>query len=204
MQRSAAESVRRYIRHLDPGTVFTPAELVQERLGSEQAVRQTLRRLASDGSIRRIAHGYYDVPRSNPRIGKLSPTPEAIVAAHARKTGAIIERPEIEAANKLGLTTQVAARPVYRTNLFSRDLNIAGQRIQLRTSGPRSLARDANPAELVIDALRATGKQRITASEIATLRQFVREHHLAKKLKLRARRAPSWMLRYIDEILAPE
>jgi hypothetical protein len=204
MPRSAAESVRRYIKHLDPGTVFTPAELVQQRLGSEQAVRQTLRRLASDGSIRRIAHGYYDVPRSNPQIGPLSPTPEAIVAAHARKTGAIIERPEIEAANKLGLTTQVAAQPTYRTNLFSRDLNIAGQRIQLRTTGPRSLARDSNPAEFVIDALRATGKQRITASDIATLRQFVREHSLTKKLKLRARRAPSWMLRYIDDILAPD
>lgn len=204
MPRSAAESVRRYIKHLQPGTVFTPAELVQERMGSEQAVRQTLRRLASDGAIRRIAKGYYDVPRSSPRIGPLSPTPEAIVAAHARKTGGIIERPEIEAANKLGLTTQVAAQPVYRTNLFPRELNIAGQRIQLRTAGPRSLARDADPAELVIDALRAVGKQRVTASEIATLRQFVREHDLAKKLKLRARRAPSWMLRYIDQILAEE
>ena len=204
MPRSAAESVRRYIKHLQPGTVFTPAELVQERMGSEQAVRQTLRRLASDGAIRRIAKGYYDIPRSSPRIGPLSPTPEAIVAAHARKTGGIIERPEIEAANKLGLTTQVAAQPVYRTNLFPRKLNIAGQRIQLRTAGPRSLAPDANPAELVIDALQAIGKQHISASDIRTLRQFVRQHDLTKKLKRRAQRAPSWVLRYIDQILAEE
>jgi hypothetical protein len=204
MTRSAAASVRRYIKRLNPGTVFTPAELVQERLGSEQAVRQTLRRLALDGSIRRIAKGYYDVPRTNARIGPLSPTPEAIVAAHARKTGAIIERPEIDAANKLGLTTQVTAQPVYRTNLFPRELHIAGQRIQLRTAGPRSLARDANPAELVIDALQAIGKQRVTASVIETLQRFVREHDLAKKLKQRARRAPSWMIRYIDQILATD
>jgi hypothetical protein len=99
------------------------------------------------------------------------------------------------------LTTQVAAQPVYRTNLFPRELNIAGQRIQLRTAGPRSLPRDTDPAELVIDALRATGKQRISTNEIVMLRQFVRERDLAKKLKLRARRAPSWMLRYIDQIL---
>ncbi len=202
MPKSTAEAVRRYVRRLKPGTVFTPADLLYGRLGSERAIRETLRRLASDGTVRRIAKGYYDVPRINPRIGPLSPTPEAILAAHARKTGAIIERPDIDAANKLGLTTQVAAQPVYRTNLFRRELNIAGQRIRLRTTGPRSLARDADPAELVIDALQAVGKRRITSKEIATLRAFVQDHDLARKLRRRARRAPAWMVPYIDEILA--
>jgi hypothetical protein len=200
--KSAAEAVRRYVRRLQPGTVFTPSELIQARLGPEKAVREALRRLAIDGTIRRIAKGYYDVPRTSPRIGPLSPTQEAIVAAHARKTGGIIERPEIDAANKLGLTTQVTAQPVYRTNLFPRKLNIAGQRIRLRTAGPRSLARDADPAELVIDALQAIGKRRITPKEIATLRDFVRQHDLAKKLKRRAQRAPAWMVPYIDNVLA--
>ncbi|MHB8212908.1 MAG: DUF6088 family protein [Vulcanimicrobiaceae bacterium] len=138
--KTAADAVRRYLKRLEPGTVFTPAELVHARLGSEDAVRQALRRLASAGDVRRLSKGYYDVPRVNPRIGVLSPTPEAIIAAHERKTGATIERPEVDAANKLGLTTQVVARPVYRTNLFPRDLNIGGQCIRLRTAGPRSLA----------------------------------------------------------------
>ena len=204
MTKTTAEAVRRYVRRLKPGTVFTPAELLHERVGSERAVRETLRRLASDGTIRRIAKGYYDVPRTNPRIGTLSPTPEAIVAAHARKTGGIIERPEIEAANKLGLTTQVVAKPIYRTNLFPRELKIAGQRIRLRTSGPRSLARDADPAELVIDALQALGKHRITSKEISTLRHFVHQHALAKKLKRRAQRVPAWMVSHIDQILAED
>ena len=152
-------------------------------------------------SIRRIAKGYYDIPRTNPRIGPLSPTPEAIIAAHARKTGAIIERPEVDAANKLGLTTQVPAQPVYRTNLFPRELNIGGQRIRLRTAGPRSLARDADPAELVIDALQTMGRRHITPKEITVLRKFVREHDLARKLKRRGSRVPTWMVPYIDEIL---
>lgn len=202
--KTAAEAVRRYVRRLHPGTVFTPAELVHQRLGSDRAVRETLRRMAADGSIRRLSKGYYDIPKTNPRIGVLSPTPEAIIAAHARKTGATIERPELDAANRLGLTTQVVARPVYRTNLFPRELNIGGQRIRLRTAGPRSLALDDNPAELVIDALQAIGKSNITEIEIAKLRAFVREHDLAKRLKQRAGRAPSWMLSLIDDILAEE
>jgi hypothetical protein len=200
--RTVADAVRRYLKRLEPGAVFTPAELVHARLGSEDAVRQALRRLAAVGDVRRLSKGYYDVPRVNPRIGVLGPTAEAVIAAHERKTGAIIERPEIDAANKLGLTTQVVARPTYRTNLFTRDLNIGGQRIKLRTAGPRSLTGGADdPAELVIDALQAIGKAHITELEIVKLREFVRGRKLAKKLRQRARRAPSWILPIIDEIL---
>jgi len=54
----------------------------------------------------------------------------------------------------------------------------------------------------VIDALQAIGKRRITPKEIATLRDFVRQHGLAKKLKRRAQRAPAWMVPYIDNVLA--
>jgi hypothetical protein len=201
---TVAEAIRRHIRKLPSGTVFTPAELVRERLGSEDAVRQALRRLAKAGTVRRLSKGYYDVPKTNPRIGVLSPTPEAVIAAHERKTGAKIERPELDAANRLGLTTQVVARPVYRTNLFPRELHIGGQRIRLRTAGPRSLARDADPAELVIDALQAIGKKNITEVEVAKLRAFVREHDLVKRVRQRAGRGPSWTLPIIDDILADE
>ncbi len=203
--RTVADAVRRHLNKLEPGTVFTPVELVHARLGSEDAVRQALRRLAATGAIRRLSKGYYDLPRTSPRIGVLSPTPEAIIAAHERKTGAMIERPEVDAANKLGLTTQVVARPIYRTNLFPRDLNIGGQRIRLRTAGPRSLAGDEDdPAELVIDALRAIGKAHVTEAEIAKLRAFAREHKLRKRLRQRARRAPAWMLAVIDNILTDD
>jgi hypothetical protein len=202
--QTVAKAVRRYVRKLQPGTVFTPAELVRERVGPDRAVRETLRRMVADGLVRRLSKGYYDVPRFNARIGALSPTPGAIIAAHARKTGATIERPELDAANRLGLTTQVVARPTYRTNLFPRELNIGGQTIRLQTTGPRSLARDTNPAELVIDALQAIGRAHITKREVTKVREFVQERGLEKKLRQRARRAPSWMLPIIDDILSDD
>jgi hypothetical protein len=124
------------------------------------------------------------------------------VSAHARKTGGTIQRPDVDAANRLGLTTQVLAKPVYRTNLFPRELNIAGQLIQLRSTGPRALAPDAEAAELVIDALQALGKSRITAADVAKLREFVLQHSLGKKLKRRAQRAPAWTVPYLDAIMA--
>ena len=202
--KTAAWQVRRYVGRLQPGTVFTPAELVRQRLGSDRAVRETLRRMAADGSIRRLSKGYYNVPMTNPQIGVLSPPPEAIIAAHIKKTGATIERPELDAANRLGLTTQVVARAIYRTNLFPRELHIGGQRIKLQTAGPRSLARDADPAELVIDALQALGKAHITDAAVSKLREFVKDNGLTKTLRKRARRGPSWMLPIIDRIVSED
>jgi len=143
------------------------------------------------------------VPRVNPRIGPLAPTTEAVISAHARKTGATIEPTEMAAANTLGLTTQVPAQRVYRTDSFPRELRIGGHRIKLRTAGPRALARDAGPADLVIDALRAIGNRHVSDADIGKLRDFVRKHDLSNELAQRSQRVPAWMLPFIDQILKP-
>ena len=54
--------------------MFTPAELVRDRVGSDRAVRETLRRLVADGTVRRLSKGYYDVPQVNALIGVQSST----------------------------------------------------------------------------------------------------------------------------------
>ncbi len=63
------------------------------------------------------------------------------------------------------------------------------------------MARDADPAELVIDALQAVGKSRVTEVVIAKLREFVHTHNLRKKLLLHSKRAPAWVLSIIDSIV---
>ena len=56
----------------------------------------------------------------------------------------------------------------------------------------------------MLDALQAIGKQHVTETVIKKLRDFVRTHRLAQKLKRRAKRAPHWMLPYIDALLVEE
>jgi uncharacterized protein DUF6088 len=191
---SVARRVASRIETLRPGTVFTPAELVNADLGSPAAVRKALARLVQVGTIRRLSKGYYDVPKVSARIGRLSPTREAIVTAIERKTGAKIERPTLDAANVLGLSDQVVAQPAYRTNLSNRRrIKIGGQTIDLMPTSPRSLRRDSHITEQVIDALKALGPHDVTERHIETLRRVVNTTELRDALQQRAKRAPQWI-----------
>jgi|ERR1700736_447498 len=203
MATSAASRIASHIETLRPGTVFTPAELVNNDLGSPTAVRQTLARLVRAGTIRRLSKGYYDLPKVNQRIGPLRPTREAIVTAIERKTGAKIERPALDAANVLGLSDQVVAHPAYRTNLSNRRrIEIGGQTIELMRTSPRSLRRDSHVTEQIIDALKALGPHDVTESHIETLRRVVTTRALREALQQRAKRAPQWIASVVRRIVA--
>jgi hypothetical protein len=201
---STAEKIRRYVQKLQPGSVFTPAELTKHHLGTPMAIRHALARLTSDGTIHRLRKGYYYLPRVSPLIGELSPSREAVLTAVSRKTGATISRPSLDAANRLGLIDQVVARPEYRGNVpRRRDLEIGGHHITIRPAGVRSVSHDADPTDLIINALKGIGPEHITDTHVQKLRRFVQEHDLVSKLQRRAsQRAPQWMILIIDRITA--
>jgi len=63
------------------GWVFTPAHFSD--LGSRDAVASALKRNRESGLIRQLARGLYDYPRTDPKLGKLSPSPDAVAKALA-------------------------------------------------------------------------------------------------------------------------
>ena len=103
------QRVRRHGR----GWVFTPRDFVD--LASRSNVDTVLHRLVVHGDIRNFARGLYDYPRQHTKLGKLSPTQDQIIHAVARATGDRIWPTGASAANALGLTTQVQAKPWYVT-----------------------------------------------------------------------------------------
>src|SRR5579859_6816774 len=101
------------VRRRGRGAVFTPKDFLD--LGGRAAVDQALSRLAKAGGIRRLARGIYDFPRMSPRLGVLSPAPEAVAKAVAQQTDSAVQVTGAQAANALGLSMQVPAQPVYLT-----------------------------------------------------------------------------------------
>ena len=59
------------------------------------AIDKALSRLATDGTIRRLARGVYDYPKTHPQIGLLSPAPDAIAKAIAGRDQTISEEAAI-------------------------------------------------------------------------------------------------------------
>ena len=103
------------IRGQGRGKVFTPKDFLD--LGSRDAADQSLSRLVKGGEIQRLGRGLYHFPRMNERLGiALGPDLDEIAEALARQTGSRVVPSGAVAANRLGLSTQVPAKPVYLTD----------------------------------------------------------------------------------------
>lgn len=181
----------------EAGRVFTPFDFLD--LGSPHSVGMAFLRLVRGGSLRRLARGLYDVPRSHSLLGELLPTAEAIAQALARKDGAKIQPMEAMAANLLGLSEQVPVKAVFLTDGPGRTVKVGPLTVQLKKRSLRQVGKAASTSSLVFAALRSLGKDHVTNARVAHLRETLNPRdrkRLLKDLPL----APVWMhpyLRYI-------
>ncbi len=196
LTRQLAQRVARWAKK-EPARVFTPADFLD--LGTPHAVGMALSRMVRAAALRRVARGLYDVPRSHPLLGELSPSMDALVQAVARRDGVVVQPPDVEATNLLGLSEQVVAKPVYETNGPSRKLRVGGQEIEFRHRSPRRVTAAAESSNLVFAALRGLGKAHVTLERVAHLQQLLppkQRAQLLKDLPL----APVWMHPFLRHI----
>ncbi len=164
---TAIERVRTTVAAWAPGYVFTPDDLLA--CGTRAAVDQALTRLTRDGSVRRLARGLYDVPRVSARLGALTPTPEAVAEALARRGASRLQVAGARAANALGLSSQVPGRSVFITDGTARTRRFLGQTVELRRAVPRTLEGAGSTAGAVLQALRHLGQDLVTDAVVAHL-----------------------------------
>ena len=195
----AIDKIKRRIIGKGRGAVFTPADFLD--LCSRDSVDQTLSRLTDQGVIRRLARGIYDYPKTSPRLGRLSPDPDAVAAAIARKDGRVVQVSPARAANMLGLTTQVPAKAVYLTDGPSRTKQIGAQTIIMRNAAARNLVGAGKPTGAVFQALRYHGKDGVDASVVARLSRTI-DADTRRALVKYALQAPGWMRPVVQQIAA--
>ena len=168
--------------------------------GSPEGVRQALSRLARTGTIRRIGVGLYHFPVINEKLGgELPPSMDTVAHAIARRTGSRIVATGAQAANLLGLSTQVPAKPIYLTNASSRSVGVGNYSIAFRHVGPRRIGIKHDISVLVFEALRYIGQANVNDQVVDRLR-----HSLPADAKARLRRdlprASIWMRPIVQRI----
>ena len=168
-------------------------------LGRRAAIDQALSRLAGKGSIRRIGRGIYDYPKISPLIGVLTPDPDKVAQAFAKKTGSVIQMSGARAANELGLSTQVPARIVYLTNGNSRRISLGKQIIELKHAAPKKMAIANKPIGTVVQALRHLGRDNIDVATIQKLKTSLSGDDKAE-LRKHLDAVPDWMRPVIANI----
>ncbi len=201
MHKSVYEKLRRQIEKRGQGAVFVTREFLE--LGSRAAVDEALSRLAREGMIRRLGRGLYDYPRTHPVLGPVPADPDQVAAALARQTGSRLQSGGAAAANALGLSTQVPARPVYLTDGRRRTVQVGGQTIEMRHAAPRSLAGAGRIEGAVIQALRHLGPEHIDGATVERLRQVLTARDKAA-LRREAPSAPGWLVPTLLEVARPE
>jgi len=189
------------IRRKRRGCVVVPGDFLDK--GSRRAVDLALHRLTKKGEIRRLARGIYDYPKSHPLLGTLMPSAETVARALAGRDRTRLEPFGAAAANALGLSEQVPAKAVFLTDGPSRIVKIGSMTIQLRRTTPRNMATAGRLSGLVIQALRALGKEHITPGRIEHLKRTLpaeKRRELVKDVKL----APAWMHTFLRELATEE
>lgn len=184
------QTITRRIRAKQRGWVFTPKDFLD--IGSRAAVDQTLSRLVKQGFIRRLDRGVYDFPKIHPTLGTLSPSADDLAQAVAAQTGDIVFPSGAAAANFLGLSTQVPARPVFMTNGSTRTKKVAGRSIRLQHARVPIMQQISDKANFVLQALYYLGQNNIDDDVIIKCADRLDDKDFRKLASILSR-IPGWM-----------
>ena len=170
MTTTIQDAILDRIRQQGRGRVFIPKDFLD--LGSRDATDQSLSRLVRNGDIVRLGRGLYHYPQMNQRLGiPLGPELDEIADAIARQTGSRVVPSGAVAANRLGLSTQVPAKPVYLSDGRTRQIKVGSTTIQIRHAVPKELPVGSRTSAMVFQALRHLGKAAVDVKVIGQIRR---------------------------------
>lgn len=188
----------RRIKGKGPDWAFTPSDFAD--FGDPRSVGKTLTRLVRAGTIRRVSRGVYEVPHENAIIGTVGASTDAVVAALVRRDGLKLLTPGAHAANRLGLSTQVAARYTYGVQGRSKSSQAIGRTtVAFKHRSPKAMMMAGRVSGTIAEALRNIGRPNITTDRLRPLRARLTAKD-RKQLREDMRYAPAWMRPFFQEL----
>ena len=169
-------------------------------IASYKTVSKALERLVENKVLVRVAKGIYARYKEDPLLGVLLPTTEDIAKAIAKRDQAQIIPTGSYALNALGLSTQIPMNVVYLTDGTPREIKVGQKTIQFKKTTPKNLAAKGKISSLVIQALKAIGKDKVTGNEKKKILKLLKEEN-TEDLKHDIRLAPEWIRKIMREAL---
>jgi hypothetical protein len=200
--KNLSESCFYFIAGHGRGWAFSSSDLLGRY--SRQQADSLLSELAGQSKIRRVARGLYDYPGYSELLGKeLSPDIDQVARAYARKFNWRIEVAGETALNLLGLSTQIPASYVYLSDGPNRRYDILGQTLEFKKSALKHIGFKYRESALMVQALKALGKEHVSKSMISKLRQQI-EPALRDKIRKDAKSATGWIYEVIQSVCMSE
>ena len=191
---STTETIRTRIRSLPKGKPFTASRFAN--CGPRGAVDRALSRIVHEGEVQRLSRGVFVRPRKSRFVGNVIPGIFEVIQTIARDNGETVQIHGAEAAQRLGLSTQVPTVPVFHTSASSRSIRISNITVRMiHTSNRRRLQLAGETAGLALSALWYLGKGNVTPDTVAAIKSAVGAKEFEK---LRSADVPAWMATALD------
>lgn len=168
-------------------------------LGSYDAVRKALSRLAAAGRVRRIRRGLYDLPRTHPIVGQTAPDIMATVRTLMEGSSSQWQFTGAYAANALGLSDQVPAKIIIQTDGVPRRVPLGKLTLVFRRAAPRNMLGAGRRSGLVIQALRYLKGSPDMPKHVARLRSDL-DTDTKRDLAMLSPKLPAWMRPLVEQI----
>ena len=181
------------------GYAFSTNDFIKEF--STNSIDKALSNLTKQGKIRRIARGLYDYPKYSDFLQmQLGPDIEQVAFAIARKFNWQIEISGNSALNILGLSTQVPGTYLYLSNGPNRKYTINENIIiEFKKSALKNIGFKYKESSLIVQALRALGKEHITQEVVSKIQSQISEK-LYDKILEDTKTTTAWIYEIIKQI----
>ncbi|MCD8014224.1 MAG: DUF6088 family protein [Lachnospiraceae bacterium] len=190
--------IKNRIEHTEEGKIFMTKDFAD--IANTTTVRKCLGRQTEEGKIRRVLNGVYEKPRYSTLLHEMLPTdPDSVAQALARNYHWTISPCGDAALNRLGLSTQVPAVWSYISDGPYREFQWDTIKLSFRHRANRELSDMSEITALVVEALKALGKEWVTEDTVNLLR--IRLSPADKEtLLLEARNTSEWIYETVRKV----
>lgn len=191
-------TIKKRILEAEEGSVFVAADFAD--VAENIKIVISLCRLEEEGIIRRLIRGVYERPAYNEFLGEhVAPSPDKVAHALARNFGWTIVPCGDTALNLLGLSTQVPAVWLYVSDGTYKEYSYENITIKFKRTTNKEISKLSPKTALVIQALKALGKENVTSEVIEKIREVTTEEEKAAMLA-EAKYATSWIYDLIKNV----
>ena len=190
--------IKRRINDAEPQSVFVAADFAD--IAENIKIATSLGRLEDDKLIRRVLWGVYEKPEYNELLGEfVAPSPDKVAHALARNFGWTIVPCGDTALNLLGLSTQVPSTWLYVSDGTYREYTYDNVTIKFKRTTNKEISKLSPKTALVIQAIRALGKDNVSDETIAKIRALTSAQEKMQMLA-EAKYTTSWIYDVIKTI----
>ncbi len=194
MVASSTLKIQQAIKAKGKGSILFPGDF--NAFGNNEVVKKSLQRLERQGFLVRLAHGIYLYPKVHKTLGTLYPSIDEIAKAIAKRDKARIIPTGEQALNQLGLSPQIPMTIIYLTDGSPRTIRLGKRTLKFKKTSPRNLALKGKISSLVIQAMKAFGKEGLSSENRSKLMQLIKQEDPGK-VKADANLAPAWIRTFL-------